>query len=978
GVPVAATLVQRKLTSHRKRLVGGFYAYEHSERLIRLGAACPGKTDARGLLACEAPSPVSGNVILQATVQDEAGRESTAHEDLWVAGEGDWWFAAGDNDRIDVIAERNRYEPGETASLQVRTPFAEATALVTVEREGVLETFVRKLSRKNPVVRVPVKGHYAPNVFVSVLVVRGRVGDARPTALVDLGRPAYKLGVGELRVGWRAHELKVEVSADREVYRVREKAKVKLRVREASGKALPPGAEAAVAAVDEGLLELMPNKSWGLLEAMMGRRATAVRTATAQMHVVGKRHYGLKALPPGGGGGRQTTRELFDTLLLWKARVPLNAQGEALLEVPLNDSLTGFKIVAVAHAGAGLFGSGATSIRATQDLQLLAGMPPVVREGDRFQAGLTVRNATDRPMELEVSAKAEGLGTALAPLTAAVGPNGARELSWDVAVPAGVSSLAWEVSARDKSGAEDRLKFAQKVVPAVPVRTLQATISQVDGRLETPVRLPPDAIAGRGGVQVSFRPTLGGGLEGLAAYMGTYPYECLEQKVSRAVALGDVAAWDRAMAELPSYLDSDGLAKYFPTMTAGSDCLTSYVLAIGHEAGWRVPEGAKERMRQGLTRFVEGKVRRDSSLPAADLTLRKLSAIEALSREGHAQPGWLPTLTIEPNLWPTSSVLDWAQILKRVEQAPERERRLEEASRILRSRLNFQGTTLGFSTEASDALWWLMVSNDVNAVRMLLAFLDDPAWREDVPRLIRGAVGRQRRGHWDLTVANAWGRLSLEKFSKAFESTPVSGASRVSLAGAESAVDWGASPAGETLTLPWPAGPETVSVRHEGEGKPWATVSSLAAVPLQEPFSSGYKIKKTWTAVERKTPGRWTRGDIARVRLELEAQADRTWVVVDDPIPAGASVLGTGLGRDSSLATQGERASGWVWPAFEERSFTAFRAYYELVPKGPWTVEYTLRLNNDGVFQLPATRVEAMYSPEMFGELPNPAVEVAR
>ena len=36
-------------------------------------------------------------------------------------------------------------------------------------------------------------GHYAPNVFVSVLAVRGREANAPTTALVDLGTPTYKL-----------------------------------------------------------------------------------------------------------------------------------------------------------------------------------------------------------------------------------------------------------------------------------------------------------------------------------------------------------------------------------------------------------------------------------------------------------------------------------------------------------------------------------------------------------------------------------------------------------------------------------------------------------------------------------------------------------------------------------------------------------------------------------------------------------------
>ena len=65
---------------------------------------------------------------------------------------------------------------------------------------------------------------------------------------------------------------------------------------------------------------------------------------------------------------------------------------------------------------------------------------------------------------------------------------------------------------------------------------------------------------------------------------------------------------------------------------------------------------------------------------------------------------------------------------------------MREAEQILRSRLNFQGTTMGFSTEKSDALWWLMISADSNANELLLALSDAPAWREDVPRLVTGSA----------------------------------------------------------------------------------------------------------------------------------------------------------------------------------------------------------------------------------------------
>jgi hypothetical protein len=154
------------------------------------------------------------------------------------------------------------------------------------------------------------------------------------------------------------------------------------------------------------------------------------------------------------------------------------------------------------------------------------------------------------------------------------------------------------------------------------------------------------------------------------------------------------------------------------------------------------------------------------------------------------------------------------------------------------------------------------------------------------------------------------------------------------------------------------------------------TLGAQAAIPLKEPLSSGYRVKKTVTPLEPKEKGKLHVGDVVRVRLEVEAESDMTWVVVSDPIPAGASHLGTGLAHDSQIGAQGEARKGSAWPAYEERAFDGFRAYYELVPKGSFVVEHTMRLNQAGRFLLPTTRVEALYAPEMFGEAPNAAIEV--
>jgi len=252
---------------------------------------------------------------------------------------------------------------------------------------------------------------------------------------------------------------------------------------------------------------------------------------------------------------------------------------------------------------------------------------------------------------------------------------------------------------------------------------------------------------------------------------------------------------------------------------------------------------------------------------------------------------------------------------------------------------------------------------------------DNPGWKDDIGRLARGALGRQRQGRWNTTVANTWGTLALARFSQLHERVEVTGTSSATLAQVSKSIAYGGDATGGKVLLPWPRSSSELELNHTGTGKPWVTVQTLAALPLKAPVSSGYRISKTITPVEQKQAGSWSRGDVYRVRLELEAQADMTWVVVDDPIPASATVLGSGLGTDSQILGNSKH-TGWVWPAFEERSFDGYRAFYQFVPKGKWNVEYTVRLNNVGQFNLPATRVEAMYNPEMFGELPNAVVTV--
>ena len=1013
GQRVAVKLFSRETYSYRKRLIGGFYSYDNSRETKLLDASCDGTTDDKGLLSCQLDAGVSGEVIAQATARDASGRVAQATSSVWLAGSDDWWFGGDNGDRMDVVAEAPEYAAGGTAKFQVRMPFRSATALVSVLRDGVIDSFVTELSGKDPVVSVRLARGYAPDIYVSVLAVRGRVAGWRiwladfarrwhlpwisreasaPTSLIDLAKPSYRFGMAKIRVGWDDHRLGVKVATDAPSYAVRKVAHTSIAVTPPRGRTLPAASEVAFAAVDEALLQLKDNRSWELLETMMADRPLMVQTSTAQSQIVGKRHYGRKALAAGGGGGAEaggTVRRDFQPLLLWRGSVPLDASGHANLDVPLNDSLSSFRFVAVATGGADLFGTGKTVVRTTQDLQILAGIPPLVREGDRYVATVLLRNTTAKPMQ--VTATGHAGPAALAPRLVEIPAAGAVTVGWSLIAPpatAASGTIEWAIDANAASGAKDAVRVPQLVVPAVPVETLQATLVQLTPSTDFPVAIPADALPGRGGLDVALSRSLGGALPGVRAYMAAYPYDCIEQQLSRAVALGDHARWEASAALLPAYLDRDGLVRYFPAdWILGDDALTAYILRLSADSRWALPADARAKMIAGLTNFVGGRTERsharvlvvdkgsgDATLASfgSDGASRRLGAIVALAANGAATPAMLEPLSITPDNWPTIGVIDWAYILRKLPGVPGGAASLERAQHIARARLDLQGTRLTIAR--ADDPWQTLASPDTTAARLLTTFADMAPWRSDIAGLARGLMLKQQHGHWDTTVANAVGTLAMADFSRRFESAPVTGTTTASVGTATQAFAWGSAGSPPPALLAWPAARSDLRLSHTGSGAPWAIVTARAAVPLKAPFASGFALRRSVSAVTQAVPGKWSRGDVMRVRIEFTARAPVEWVVINDPVPSGATVLGGSLGGRSQVLAAGDTSG--LQPTFVERRSEAVHAHYAAVPKAMVAYEYTLQLNSEGVFKLPPTRVEALYSPEMFAAVPNAVIEV--
>ena len=822
GQRVNVALYSRETITARRRLIGGFYAYDNQEKVTKLGASCSVSTDAQGLAGCAINAGISGNVTVVATTTDENGNVARAVTSVWLAGEDDWWFGGDNGDRMDVIPEATSYKAGETATLQVRMPFRSATALVTVEREGVLSSFVTELSGKDPVISVPMPAAYAPDVYISVMAVRGRIGGFKlwlsdfarrwnlpffnreggePTALVDLSKPSYRLGIAKVQVGWEGHSLAVSVKADKAKYAVRETATVDVSVKQPNGKPAA-SAEIAFAAVDEALLQLKPNDSWKLLDAMMGERSLDVLTATGQTQVVGKRHYGKKAVEAGGGGGDASaaTRDDFRPVLLWKGRVALDAKGQARIPVPLSESLSAFKLVAIATQGAQLFGTGETSVRTAQDLTVFSALPPLVRTGDFYGASFTLRNGSDKPMQATATVKVNPSVAVGKPLTVTIPAGGAVPVTWNLPTPAGVSKLDWTVEAKSSDGKIDRLSALQDVVPSVPVEVWAATLTRVGTGTTIPIAPPGGALAG-GYVDVKLSDSLAPPLAGVRAYMTAYPYNCFEQQLSRAVALGDAGAWGALAGAIPTYLDGDGLLRYFPmAQMQGSEALTAYALSMTAEASFPVPQAAKGRMIEALKAVVEGRLKRDGYGPT-DQRLLKVAALAALARNGASSAALVGAIDIAPADMPTATLADWMVAIDRTSGLANAAALRGLAEQTLRKRIVYEGSRVDL-TDASTAPWWMMVGGDESTIRALGAILGRPNWSDEGPKMMVGVSLRQRRGHWDTTPANAWGSIVARRFAALYPANAVQGVTTATLGAVSRTQGWPMASGAGPLRLP--------------------------------------------------------------------------------------------------------------------------------------------------------------------------------
>ncbi len=966
--------------SHRTRLVGGFYSYESLTEIkeVPVTHSCQaGKTNEKGLAICQAQIKSEGQISLVVSSKDAQNRSVSAKMDFNVTGKDRMWFGADNDDRIDLMAEKKLYNSDETARFQVRMPFKDATALITVEREGVLSSEVIQISDTNPTISVPLKVKYAPNVYVSAFVVRGRVAGSSSdsTAMVDLSKPSFKFGLTKVNVNWKPHSLRVKVTPNKTVYAPREEATVKIDVLAPNSKIqLPADSEVTVAVIDEGLLAIAPNSSWDLLKQMMRVRPLEVETATMQMQVIGKRHFGLKAVPHGGGGGsgQRLTRELFDTLVYWNGSVKLDDKGQAVVKFKMNDSLTGFRVVVIANGGKDLFGMAQTTITSNQNLITTTSLPVLSHIGDQFKPEFTFRNTAKSDMKGEIQLQAifklrngNLQNKVFKPSSLAISGGTSKTIAVDdLVIPDDAESVVFEAKVVDEQGTVlDTVRQTQTIKSSQRISNLMSSLKQISPNEIFDVEKPQNAVGNLGGVSVSLTPSLAYGLDSVSEYLKNYPFSSIETQISAAVIQFDQKQWKTVTAQLPAYLDANGLVKFYPNSESGSEILTAYILSISKMGALVLPDNVKNPMIAGLKKFVSGKLARQNSgnQSATDLLANKAFANETLARVDKIEAAQISELFETPSAQlSTGTLVSLVNILGLLKNDAMSAKKAG-LIKAIEARTTLNSASLSLDNSNNDGNW-LVNSSDSNTSRWILAVLTSgdvrASFESKIPDMVRGLLSKNGRGYWDTTAANVYATLALRSFSSQYEKTPVTGLTNINSAAVPEAInmDWSKQKTG-VFKIGWLANgkKDSIKIHHQGDGSPWALVSTQAALKLSKPLISGIEVSKKLNSIKQNIPNQWTVGDIIEVEMKIKSNVPVNQVALMDPLPTGARIINSNCDLYS----------------FEQKSYESYKAFFDYVPNTEFSVKYQMELNHSGVFKLPSTRVEAKYNPAQFGEIPN-------
>jgi alpha-2-macroglobulin len=962
----------------------------------------------------------------RATVHDTRGRSHTAR--LAVP----WWSYEGRRD-FAIVPDKQSYRPGEIAKLEIQSAVFPATGVVTFARQGILAQRRIELAGPTTTVELPIEVGHVQNVHVVVDRYARRAATSGPATLPPL--PVEHQVAIDLPVDVEGMRLSVRARPTRPL--VEPGAEATFVVEVAHEGSPVPGAEVALMVVDEAVLALsarshadplvafyrrvgngtvaastlgLVHDSGESLDGAPGVRRFALDahslTGTGVGYGSGAGGFGMRGSGAGGGGASVVTaRKDFRATAVFSPTLTTDEHGRARLTVRMPDSLTRFRVVALATARDRYFGKGEGTIVTQRTVNARTVAPRFLSQGDTFSLPVVVQNLGSAARTIELAVRAANLES--------VGPAGKRvvvaggqraEVRFDFATRARGKAVIQTIAVSGDFADASTLELPVYVPATTETFATYGTVD--DAPAFERLVVPDDVFAEVGGVEVELASTQLASLTDAYWYLHAYPYECAEQRSSRMLAtaaMADVLAAFEApgrptRAELVAQRSADAgvLAReqkpdggwgYFRG-TDSDPFVTQQVLSA------LAAHGIKDAVTRRAIGYVERRLAtlleqlgKAAALPAAQrgdrvdhpmwvaLAAAQLTALGAAGQDVRPRAQRLHQLATALDAYPIDAKARLLALVARSERARAmRDKLLAEV--LSATHETAAAATVTAQYALSERL--LLVSNTKTSALVLDALLREAPDHPLVTKLARGVLDGRAHGRWRSTQENLVALQALRRYFDVHEKVTPSYTGKLwfgSAAYTEQAFVGRSSTRGRAV-LDWttlrPGTSHDLALVKDGAGRMYYRVGiTYAPKRLDVPaLDAGFIVRRSYRAVDDpgdvvETPRGYRIRLGAKVLVTLEAinTTTRHAVALVDPIPAGLEPVNENL----AIAERAVRVSGdahWDHVNIRDDRIEAFEMQ---LAAGSHRFSYTARATTPGTFGAAPTKAEEMYSPESFG-----------
>lgn len=1008
--------LQKRTYSSVTRLIEGA-AVERPQVQYETVAEVTARSGASVQIADLTP-PESGSYRIEARLAGSQSDPAVTHESIWVSGpESTYWGNRYAQPRLDIQLDKQTYQPGDTATALIQSPYAEGELYFAVVRRDRLYETIIPVKGGTPQVQFEVTPDMLPNAAVQAVLVRQ--GD--PLSQVDVAEISElsHIGFAPFQVDLADKYLDVAIAPETDSVLPGGQQTLSVQVNHADGGGTR--AQVTLAVVNEAVLQLNGYRFPDLIDTVYAQQPISTRFADNRPNVA------LSPPPPleekgwGYGGGLSAgaastrIRKDFRPLAYFNGSVVTDADGRAEVAFSLPDDLTTWRVLAIASTPDLRFGSADATFISTQPLLTNPVLPQFARLGDAFDVGIAVTNTSDETGSLNIQAEVERDPTDVRrdvpPLLLVTDDRQVESQTRETQVESGTKAYRFQAVAaqvgrslvrfRTQLGTlADGFEVPLEVKALAPSEQTIATGATED-RVSIPLRVDEAVMPNSGGLQVTLASTLlpdivapvreivGSDdppfLEPAATQLAIAAHlQTLRQTYARSFPEFDPAQQAAtALKHLRDLQHSSGGFRAWPGSDLPSIWGSTYAahsIAAARTAGFAVDEIAIARLASYLNATLANPEKYERCYTANDAkdsckVSRRLETLLALAALGDRRSDFLDSIYTQRKRLDTASQFRLARYLSQFPQ-------WQDAAAGFAQDLQEIVTDTGRSAAVNvPREWGWMRSPTVlqaEALKLAVARDNDP---DAIARSVRGLLDIRREGIWPGgSYNNAIALDALLDYAARqpeppdFETSVQLGQDTIG-----SAQFQGYNNPSLDLDIPMsdlPEGDRDLVIQTSGSGELHYLAAYQYRLPGPQPGRfAGLRVTRTvrpagsdeilqrvdLSPADR--PLALSAGRVFDIQVEITTDRPVDRVIITEPLPAGLEAVDTSF---HTSARQQERSDSWAID-YQSRHRDRVVAYADRLGAGVYKFHYLVRSVTPGTFVWPGSTVRLQYEPETFG-----------